>query len=86
MPDLMTSATQIVKRLSYDDLESLAVLFEQPKGAEIFADAINEWLKKIQELPQPGINMTEDQRAQWEALQAEYQEKGRVPRRKKKTA
>ncbi len=88
MPDLVNSATKIVKGLSYEQLKTLAVLFQQPNGAEIFADAIKEWFKKCQELPQPGTQMPEDQREQWEALQAEYRETGRAPkgRRKKNTA
>ncbi len=84
MPDPIESATEIVKRMSYDELKTLAVFFEQPKGAEIFADAIKEWFKKCQELPQPGEQMPEDQREQWEALQAEYRETGRVPKGRRK--
>jgi hypothetical protein len=54
---------------------------------KIFADAMKEWLKKCQELPQPGILMHEDQRAQLEALQVKYRETERTPEggRKKNT-
>jgi hypothetical protein len=41
---------------------------------------MKEWLKKCQELPQPGVLMHEDQRAQLEALQVKYWETGRTPK------
>ena len=90
--DLTKTATEIAARLSPSELKALTALFQQPNGAEIFADAfadaVKEYLKKWQELPQPGEQMPDEQREQWEALQAKYRETGRAPkgRRKKTTA